>query len=100
MKKAATINTGPKGKRHSDEFKAEALRLAQTVGVAKAAEQLGVYESQIYAWRTQAQHRQGQTERELTLAAENAKLKRLLAERDDEVTLLKKAAAYFAKAQK
>ncbi len=36
---------------HSPEFKAEALKLAEKVGVAAAARQLSSYEFQIYGWR-------------------------------------------------
>lgn len=32
----------------------EALTLAEQVGVAKAAKELGVYESQIYQWHSKA----------------------------------------------
>ena len=34
---------------HSPEFKAEDLKLAEKVGLAAAARQLGLHESQIYA---------------------------------------------------
>ncbi len=37
------------------------------------------------------------SERESELAAENARLKRQLAERDEELAILQKAATYFAK---
>ncbi|MGB2079824.1 MAG: transposase, partial [Vibrio sp.] len=37
--------------KHAPEFKAEALKLAEKVGVAAAARQLSLYESQIYGWR-------------------------------------------------
>ena len=36
--------------RHATEFKAETLKLAEKVGVAEAARQLSLYESQIYVW--------------------------------------------------
>ena len=39
-------------KTHTAEFKAEALKLAERVGVAEAARQLKIYESQLYNWRT------------------------------------------------
>jgi transposase len=42
-------------KRHSEEFKAEVLALADTVGVSAAATQLGLHSSQIYGWRSKAQ---------------------------------------------
>ena len=35
---------------HSPEFKAEALKLAEKVGVAAPARQLSLHESQIYGW--------------------------------------------------
>jgi len=37
--------------RYSDEYKAEALKLADKVGVGAAAKQLGLHESQLYGWR-------------------------------------------------
>ena len=39
---------------HSPEFKAEALKLAEKMGVAAAARQLSLHESQIYGWRKSA----------------------------------------------
>ena len=84
-------------RRFAKEFKSEALALAEKVGVSEAAEQLNVRPSQLYAWRSKAQLRQRQGEVEQKLATENAKLKRLLAEKEQEVAILKKASAYFAK---
>lgn len=84
-------------KQHSDEFKIETLLLASKLGVTDAAKQLGLHASQIYQWRAAAEKKAGTSERESTLATENARLKRLLAERDQELLFLKKAAAYFAK---
>jgi len=43
-------------KRYSAEFKSEALGLAEQVGVAGAAKELGLHESQPYAWRKKARH--------------------------------------------
>ncbi len=37
--------------KHSSEFKAEAMKLAEKVGVTAAARQLGLHGSQIYGWR-------------------------------------------------
>jgi transposase-like protein len=37
--------------RHTDEFKAEALSLTETVGVRAAARPLNLHESQIYDWQ-------------------------------------------------
>ena len=87
-------------KRHSEEFKAEVLRLASNLGATKAAKQLGIHPSQIYQWRSAADKKANTSERESDLATENTRLKRQLAEQEDELLLLKKAAAYFAKNQK
>lgn len=94
--------TSPKKTRktYSAEFKEEALKLAAKVGMAQAARELNVYESQLYAWRGSAQKKASTSERENTLAAENARLKRQLAEQAEELEILKKAATYFAKNQK
>jgi len=85
---------------HSDEFRAEALRLADQVGAAAAARQLSLHASQIYQWRAKANHQATVTKRESDLAAENARLRRELGEKKEEVEILKKAATYFASNQK
>lgn len=84
-------------RRFSEEFKAEALALADNAGVTEAADQLGLQTSQLYAWRSKAEMRRRQGEVDQKMATENARLKRLLAEKDQEVAILKKAAAYFAR---
>lgn len=86
--------------RHSQAYKDEALALAERIGVSKAAEQLGLHASQIYGWRSKQQQLRNSSERELSLAEENARLKRQLAEQAEELAIIKKAAAYFAKHQK
>lgn len=84
-------------KQYSLEYKAEALKLAERVGAATAAKQLGLQKSHIYAWRGKAKREQGQSDTERQLATENARLKRQLAEQAEELAILKKATAYFAK---
>jgi len=86
--------------RYSDEYKSEALALADRVGVASAAKQLGLNESQLYAWRGKVRRDEAQGESERRLSAENVRLKRQLAEQTEELAILKKAAAYFAKGLK
>ncbi len=81
--------------KHAPEFKAEALKLAEKVGVAAAARQLSLYESQIYWWHKAVKKEAKISDREL--ATENAKLKRLLAEQAEELDIVKKAATYFAR---
>jgi transposase len=89
-----------KHKKHTAEFKEEAIRLSERLGVAEAAEKLGIYASQIYSWRTALNSKRTVSERESHLAAENARLKRQMAEQAEELEILKKAATYFAKHQK
>lgn len=87
-------------RRYSPEFKVEALGLADQVGVSGAAKQLGLHESQLYAWRKKARYEASRSETEKELAAENARLKRQVAKQAEELAILKKAAAYFAKSLK
>jgi transposase len=84
-------------KQHTPEFRHEALKLAERIGVAAAARELSLYESQLYNWRSKQQHQATSSERESEQAAEIARLKRQLAERDEELAILQKAATYFAK---
>ncbi len=86
-------------KRFCEEFKTEALTLAGKVGFAAAAKELGLYESQIYNWRSARNKKAAVTDRENTLAAENARLRRQLAAQAEELDILKKAATYFARNQ-
>ncbi len=76
---------------------AEALKLAEKVGVAATARQLSLHESQIYGWRKAVKKDTTTSQREQELAAEVAKLKRQLAEQAEELDIVKKAATYFAK---
>lgn len=95
-KKPAATNR----KHYSPEYKANALKLAERVGVAKAAEELKLPQAQLYNWRKSAEQKASISEREQKQADENARLKRLLAEKEEEVAIIKKAAAYFAKGLK
>ena len=87
-------------KPYSDEFKAEAIKLADKIGATAAAEELGIYSSQLYSWRSKLKREESTSDAEKRLMAENAKLKRELLEQKEENLFLKKASAYFAKNQK
>jgi transposase len=98
-----TSKTGTKKttrRKHSPEFRAEALALAEKVGISKAAKELGLHDSQLYGWRSKAMEKRTQSDLEQSLAAENARLKRKLAEREEELAIVKKAATYFARSLK
>lgn len=92
-----SINQQKPRKQHTPEFRNEALKLAERIGVAAAARELSLYESQLYAWRSKQQQQMSSSERESELAAENVRLKRQLAEQAEELAILQKAATYFAK---
>lgn len=51
MKKPASTTKKPR-KQHTPEFRQEALKLAERIGVAAAARELNLYESQLYNWRS------------------------------------------------
>ena len=82
------------------EFRKEALALAEKIGIRKAAKELGLHDSQLYGWRSKVRAKQDQSDLEQSLAAENARLKRKLAEQAEELAIVKKAATYFARSLK
>jgi len=89
------IPAGRENKRHPEAFKREAVTLSERIGVAKAARQLGLTPSLFYNWR-----KKYLPEAEVLsddLADENKRLKRLLAQKEEELAIVKKAATYFAR---
>lgn len=87
-------------KQYSPEYRTEALSLADRIGVPQAARQLRIDGRLIYNWRKALEAKTSVSQAEQSLAAENACLKRQLAEQTEELAFLKKAAEYFAKHQK
>tara|TARA_B100001063_G_scaffold135324_1_gene126573 strand:- start:899 stop:1189 length:291 start_codon:yes stop_codon:yes gene_type:complete len=83
--------------RRPAEFKREALALADQVGVPEAASILGLNANQLYSWRRARQRKEAESESARDKDAEIARLKRELAVKDEELAIVKKAAAYFAK---
>lgn len=96
MTKPVSTSKKPR-KQHTPEFRNEALKLAERIGVAAAARELSLYESQLYAWRSKLKNAHSSSEREQEMAVEIARLKRQLAEQAEELTIIQKAATYFAK---
>lgn len=78
-------------------FREEAVRLADLKGAVRAAAELNIAPADIYRWRTKLEAARSQSETEKRLLAENARLKRELAEREEELVILGKASVYFAK---
>lgn len=81
-------------------FKQQAVERADKDGVAQAAKDLGIKPSLIYNWRHSLTKRSSEHEEIKLIRAENARLKRELNIAQDDLTFLKKAAAYFANPQK
>jgi len=95
-----TGNTKATRKQHSPEYRTEALALAVEVGSPEAAKQLGLHDSQLYGWRAKARANQDKSDLEQSQAAEIVRLKRKLAEQQEELAIVKKAATYFARSLK
>lgn len=93
-------------RRYTDEFKMEAVRLAETVGGTVAAKRLGIPDGSLRNWINRSRGgKQELPERssvrvKRTLAgveAENERLRRELESTQLDLEIVKKAAAYFAK---
>lgn len=94
MTKSVSTSKKPR-KQYTPEFRNEALKLAERIGVA--ARELSRYESQLYAWRSKINNARSSSEREQEMSVEIARLKRQLAEQAEDLAILQKAATYFAK---
>jgi transposase len=93
-------------RQYTDEFKVEAVRLAESIGGNQAAKRLGIPDSSLWNWIRLS--RAGKLEivgggaapvkRSITeMEAENSRLRRELASTKLDLEIVKKAAAYFAK---
>ena len=100
MTKKVPAQGKAKRKRHSPEFKQQALLRAVKDGVPIAAHDLGLEPAQLYAWRAKAQQQGQDAEATKLQQSELTRLKRELARLEDENAFLKNAAAYFAKQPK
>lgn len=92
-----------KYQKYSKEFKEEAVRLAATSdkSVCQTARELGIRQNQIYKWRKEIEGKgevafpgRGKT---AEVDPEKAQLRKDLATAQEEIEILKKAAAYFAR---
>lgn len=94
-------------RQYTAEFKAEAVKLAESIGSNPAAERLGIPQSTMSNWLRQAQRGQLRPPAEAgagpvrrppsELEAENSRLRRELAEAKLDNEVLRKATAYFVR---
>lgn len=91
-------------RQYTGEFKAEAVRLAGSIGGNAAAKRLGIPQSTMTNWvrrskaGTLGENEATPARRPVSeLEAENARLRRELANAKLDLEIVKKAAAYFAK---
>lgn len=93
-------------RQYTDEFKLEAVRLAESIGGNQAASRLGIPDSSLWNWIRLSRAGKLVTREpgaapvkrsSSELEAENARLRRELANTKLDLEIVKKAAAYFAK---
>lgn len=83
-------------KRFSEEFKKSAIaRVHNGESQLEVAKSLGISHKTLNSWFVKAKDQM--PEGSVSLAEENARLRKALKEREAEIAFLKKAAAYFAK---
>ena len=93
-------------RRYTDEFRVEAVRLGESIGGNQAAKRLGIPESSLWNWMRRS--RLGKLKAVVPgavavkrssseLEAEIDRLRRELANAKQDLDIVKKAAAYFAK---
>ena len=87
--------------RYSKEFKAEALRLSDEIGVKKAASQLGLPYYTLADWRNDRKNKEPEPElSDAELKIRNRELERENAELRPANEILKDALVFFAKGRK
>ena len=85
-------------RKFTPEFREQAVkRVLAGHKAAAVARELDIGESLLHTWLARDRLRNGAAALQTEQAAELTRLKRLLAQREEEVAILKKAAAYFAR---
>ncbi|EIB7296783.1 IS3 family transposase, partial [Salmonella enterica] len=68
MTKPVSTTRKPR-KQHTPEFRQEALKLAERIGVVAAVRELSLYQSQLCNWRSKQQNQRSSSEREQEMSA-------------------------------
>lgn len=90
-------------KSYTKEFREQALRLSDDIGVKKASEQLGVLHGTLAAWRKIRAREMKNPPKEMSDAEQKAEIERLRKENAEFKTaneILKDALGFFAKDRK
>lgn len=90
-----------KNQKYDDNFKTQAVRLAQELGPGRAAAQLGITISMLQYWRKVHQVKKNISKEEQTRLdqEELIRLRKENAEQKQVILILKKAAAFFSNDQ-
>ena len=83
-------------RRYSPEFKQDAIKLAESIGVGETAKKLNVPLSSLQRWKYQRNIPIEKSQDVLKLQREVKRLKKELAEEKATVEILKKATAFFS----
>jgi transposase len=85
-------------RKFTPEYRMQAVkRVLAGQAVAAVARELGIGESLLHNWVTRHRLTEGTGALQAEQAAEIARLKRALAQKEEEAAILKKAVAYFAR---
>lgn len=92
-------------KTYNQEERNEALKLAEEIGVTSAGQRLGINHNTIFNWRSRVAIKEEKRASEPQLSneewrAENKRLKKELAEKQEEVEIMQAALGFFAKSRK
>ena len=90
---------GKRKRRYTPEYKAEAVRLVRSTGrsIKSVAGELGISPGTLYPWVRDAELNGGTGPLDSDERAELQRLRRRVAELEEDRIILKKAAAFFAK---
>lgn len=87
-----------KSRKYTDEFKAQALQLAEDLGsLTKAAKQLGVAHANLHNWKLQKEAGTSASANASSVEEENKRLRKKVAELEKVNHILKAASAIFTR---
>lgn len=91
---------------YTNEERIEALKLAEKIGVAAAAQRLGIKDGTIYAWKARGKKQKmvldnsGRQMSEEEIKAENDRLRKELKRAQEDIEILQDALGFFAKSRR